>query len=118
MEPLSGLVSSDLLHVSVSTNTLIPEELIRAPSPTRPPLVSSPNKLIKEGAAFAGNLIKYGAPALKSVLTGQIYDGMLSGEIVTVLEHHPGPGSPAVLYLSAEHRHGSQFPRTPPSGIR
>lgn len=103
MEPLSGLVSSDLLHVSVSTNTLIPEELIRAPS---------------EGAAFAGNLIKYGAPALKSVLTGQIYDGMLSGEIVTVLEHHPGPGSPAVLYLSAEHRHGSQFPRTPPSGIR
>lgn len=48
-----------------------------------------PNKLIKEGAAPAGNLIKYDIPALKSMLTEQKEDGTLLGEIVTA--HAPDP---------------------------
>lgn len=47
------------------------------------------NKIIKEGASLASNLIKYDIPSLKSVLTKQKYDEMLSVEIVTVLVHDP-----------------------------
>lgn len=65
------------------------------PDSPHPPL----NKLIKEGAALAGNLIKYDIPALKSVLTEQKEDGTLSEEIVTVLVHDPHPRSSAPLPL-------------------
>lgn len=54
------------------------------------------NKIIKEGARPAGNLIKYDIPALKRVLTTQKYDEMLSVGIVAVLVHDPSAQAASV----------------------
>lgn len=97
--PLSAPVSSALSGTRFREHKHThPQGAHAHPYPPPPP---SPrlNKLIKEGAALTGNLIKYDIPALKSMLTKQKYDGTLSEEIVTALVHDSRPCSYALVLL-------------------